>query len=99
MGRSRQDRGARRTERNENPTEETAPAEEQLPAPGTTGRYLVLLREDSMQEGVQALNNVAGLKNVISTADFESGVLEAAQAESSDVILFHQLGVAVVKAP
>jgi hypothetical protein len=39
-----------------------------MPMPGTTGRYLVLLREDGAP-GAKALSNLAGVK-VASSADF-----------------------------
>lgn len=66
--------------------------------PGTTGRFLVLLREDAVKAGVKALSEAAGLK-VASTADFESGAVDAEQMAEAEAILFEDLGVVVVDTP
>lgn len=65
---------------------------------GTTGRYLVLMRQDAVQAGIRALTDIAGLK-VANTADFESGAVDASTLESADAIFFDELAVAVVQAP
>jgi subtilisin len=67
-----------------------------MPMPGTTGRFLVLLREDGAP-GVKALSNLAGVK-VASSADFTEGVT-AEGLGGADGLVFEDLGVAVVDAP
>src|SRR5437870_4655381 len=63
--------------------------------PGTTGRYLVLMREDAVKAGVKALRETAGLR-VASTADFAEGAVEGEQLAQAEAIIFEDLGVAVV---
>jgi subtilisin family serine protease len=64
-------------------------------APGTTGKYLVLLREGSVKAGVKAMKDAAGLR-VATTSDFSDGAVEGKQLAESEAILFEDLGVAVV---
>ena len=71
---------------------------EEIIAPGTTGRYLVLMREDAVKAGVKALSDVTGLR-VASTADFEGGAVEGDQLAEAEAILFEDLGVVVVDTP
>jgi len=66
--------------------------------PGTTGRYLVLLREGAAKAGAKALWDTAGLK-VASTADFADGAVEGKVLAEAEAILFEDLGVAVVDSP
>lgn len=58
----------------------------------TTGRYLVLLESDGVEEGVAALNQLAGLQlaGTVATA--------GATAEELDGVVLPELGVAVVTA-
>ena len=65
------------------------------PTPGTTGRFLVLLREGG--SGAQTLNKVAGLK-VASSADFSTAGVSAESLDAAGGIVFEDLGVAVVDA-
>ncbi|WNV83866.1 S8 family serine peptidase [Umezawaea sp. Da 62-37] len=58
----------------------------------TTGRYLVLLETGSTAAGVRELDRVAGIQ-VASTAD-----TVAEQIASSDGVIFHELGIALVEA-
>jgi subtilisin family serine protease len=58
----------------------------------TTGRYLVLLENNSSAAGVRELNRVAGIQ-VASTADSV-----AEQLASQDGVIFHELGIALVEA-
>ena len=67
-------------------------------APGMTGRYLVLLREDAIQEGIQALSNTVGL-NVANAADFEAGAISAEAVAGASGVVFDRIGVAVVDSP
>lgn len=64
---------------------------------GTTGRFLVLMREGQSAQGATLLKQAAGLR-VASTADF-SGQPTAEELSGSDGLLLHQLGVAVVSSP
>jgi subtilisin len=63
-----------------------------------TGRYLVLLREDTFDQWIAALKTVSGLHEVANAADFASGAIDMDQVADADVITFHQIKVAVVKA-
>lgn len=68
------------------------------PTPGTTGRYLILFREeDGGQAGASALSNTAGL-SAVRAADFEEGAVEAERMQTSEAIVFDELAVAVVDA-
>jgi len=69
-----------------------------VPMPGTTGRFLVLMREDAVTSAVRALREDVGL-NIASTADFDDGVADAAGLAGSDALVFDELSVAVVDAP
>jgi subtilisin family serine protease len=71
---------------------------EAINPPGTTGRYLVLMREDAVKAGVKALKDSSGLK-VASTADFPEGAVEGEQLAEAEAILFEDLGVVVVDTP
>ncbi|MDQ4099700.1 MAG: S8 family serine peptidase, partial [Chloroflexota bacterium] len=69
-----------------------------VPMPGTTGRFLVLMREDAVPSAVRTLSEDAGL-NIASTADFDDGVADAEGLAGSDALVFDELAVAVVDAP
>jgi subtilisin len=64
--------------------------------PETTGKYLVLLREDEVNAGIQALSNSTGVSNVARATDFPDSALSPEQLESADTLVFDNLGVAVV---
>lgn len=63
-----------------------------------TGKFLVLFREDGMKEGLQAIKNAAGLSEVCSTADYDGGAVEMADAQGAEVFALDKLRVAVVDA-
>lgn len=63
-----------------------------------TGRYLVLLREDDLSSGLQALKSRAGLSEVCNSADFSDGEVEMAQASDAEIFVLDKLKVAVVNA-
>ena len=91
----------RESEPSSAPGDMGAPAEgprAEVVAPGTTGRYLVLMREDAVQAGVRALTEAAEL-NVASAADFEGGVVDPDRLARGEAIVFDRLGVAVVNTP
>ena len=60
----------------------------------TTGNYLVLMAEDAIDEGVDALGSRAGI-HVEAASDTD--VITAEQLDESDHVLFPTLGVAIVK--
>ena len=63
-----------------------------------TGRYLVLLRDDGVKEGLQAIKDVSGLKEVCNAADYGSAAVEMAEADQAEVFILDKLKVAVVDA-
>src|SRR3954468_12971690 len=65
------------------------------PAPGTTGRYLVLLHEDAIEAGVSAVSDVVGA-SVANAADFDEGAVEGDQLAEAEAVVFDKLAVAVV---
>jgi subtilisin family serine protease len=63
----------------------------------TTGKFLVLFREGATNNALKALRDNAGLGEVASTADFrEEGLTVAAEMAEVPVLVFDELGVAVV---
>lgn len=64
----------------------------------TTGRYLVLMREGSTKNNVEALKNAAGVK-VASSSDFKKGAVNMETLGGAQAMLFESLNVAVVDAP
>lgn len=71
---------------------------EDVPMPGTTGRYLVLMREDAVKAGAKLLREDAGL-SVASSSDFDDGAVGAQEMSEGEAIIFDDLGVAVVDTP
>jgi subtilisin family serine protease len=63
-----------------------------------TGRFLVVLREDGIKEGLQTLKRVSGLASVCRTDDFRAGAVNMAEAREAEVFVLDQLKVAVVDA-
>lgn len=61
----------------------------------TTGRYLVLLREDALDAGIRTLHDYTGRRRVARAADFETNAVSAEQLEQTDTTVFDNLGVAV----
>lgn len=64
--------------------------------PQTTGRYLVLLNEDDVDAGVQAIGNSTGVQDFAHSQDFENNAIEPEVLAGSDSVVFDELGVAVV---
>lgn len=79
---------------------QAVPPNGEVVMPGTTGRYLVLLREDAVRSrsGAKMLRDAAGL-NVASSSDFDEGAISAEALAGEEAILFEDLGVAVVNTP
>lgn len=69
-----------------------------LIAPGTTGRFLVLLREDAVKNAAKTLRDTAGLR-AMTSADFTEGAVGAEHLAESEAFVFEDLGVAVVNTP
>lgn len=87
-GRARRGRArrAQQGERGEGPVAEGG---------GTTGRYLVLIRRDGMDEAVAQIESSVGI-SVHRSAEFEDGAVPADMLASADAVVFDQLGVAVI---
>ncbi len=69
------------------------------PAEGTTGRYLVVFREEADDRAIRgALASHGGVHDVANTLEVAGGALEASQADDADAVVFDKLGVAVVTA-
>jgi len=64
----------------------------------STGKYLVLLREDGVREGLEAIKDVAGLKEVCNAADYEGAAVEMTEVAAAEVFVLDKLKVAVVHA-
>ncbi|HEY9740332.1 MAG TPA: S8 family serine peptidase [Coleofasciculaceae cyanobacterium] len=64
--------------------------------PETTGKYLVLLRENEVNAGIEILSDAAGVSGVARAADFEANALSGQQLENAETLIFDNLGVAVV---
>ncbi len=62
----------------------------------TTGRYLVLLPEEDLGTGIQALSNATGIQGIARAADFEDHAFTTAELDSPNASVFDRLGVAVV---
>lgn len=67
-------------------------------APGTTGRYLILFREDAVKAGIKSFSETSGLK-VASSADFEDSAVGGDQLATEGAMFFEDLGVMVVDTP
>ena len=70
---------------------------EGTPVDGTTGRYLVLLREDAVKEATRVMTATAGMK-VSVASDFTEGNIPH-DLGGADAVIFENLGVAVVNTP
>lgn len=66
---------------------------------GLTGRFLVLLEDDSVAAGAREMSRVAGLR-MASTADSAGASVASMLDDASDTdgVILHELGVAVVSA-
>ncbi|MDZ8239289.1 MAG: S8 family serine peptidase [Nostoc sp. ChiQUE01a] len=62
----------------------------------TTGRYLVLLRENAVDSGIRTLRDYTGNKRVARAADFENHAVTTEQLEQTDdIVVLDKLGVAI----
>lgn len=65
----------------------------------TTGRYVVVYRKqmlDSPKLAIQSLNRVAGIRDVLSAADFAASSVDPEKAANCEALYLPALGVAVV---
>jgi subtilisin family serine protease len=69
-----------------------------MPQPETTGRYLVLLDQDAVDSGIQALSNVAGVHDVARSAEFGDRSPNASDLANANAVVLDDIGVAVVNA-
>lgn len=79
---------------NHSPTEEN----NQPVSTETTGRYLVLLEEDSGKNAIKTLTKICGIKAAASS-DFGEEGIDSQTLGGADGIVFEDLGVAVVNTP
>jgi subtilisin family serine protease len=66
-------------------------------SPATTGRYIVIFKEDVSASTIKStLNNVAGLRNVMASADFAERGISSEEVAESKAVHFSKLGIAIV---
>jgi subtilisin len=63
---------------------------------GTTGRFLVVYRDEELKAGVKAMRDLAGVET-ISTADFSEGVVPHDQVNGEQILLAN-LGIGITTA-
>ncbi|MEM1242735.1 MAG: S8 family serine peptidase [Cyanobacteria bacterium P01_H01_bin.26] len=61
----------------------------------TTGRYLIMLPDQDLEAGIQALADATGIQNIARAGDFENHAFTTAELDSPNVSVFDRLGVAV----
>jgi subtilisin len=64
---------------------------------GPTGRHLIVLQDVGQSALIKTLKDSAGLR-AMSSADFESAAVTPKDLSEADAVIFHNIGVAVVKA-
>lgn len=67
----------------------------------TTGRFLIVYKDEAMDspnEILKSLNNVAGIAEVASAADYDDSAITPEDAASAEALYFPALGIAVVSA-
>jgi subtilisin family serine protease len=65
----------------------------------TTGRFIIVFKDEAAAKTAivrSTLNDVAGLREIVSSADYESGAVAAEELSNSEVIHFEKLGIVVV---
>ncbi len=69
-----------------------------IPFPGTTGRFLVLMRKDQTSEAaVGALTNQAGLRNIARSSEFAEHEVRSSETSTAQAVVFDKLGVVVIQ--
>ncbi|RZL78310.1 MAG: peptidase S8 [Rhodococcus sp. (in: high G+C Gram-positive bacteria)] len=66
--------------------------------PEVTGSHVVVFKEGNRRDGAQTLRDVAGLSDVASSTEFESGAVDLSETREADAVVFDELGIAVVTA-
>lgn len=66
------------------------------PTPQTTGRYLVVLEDEDISAGVQAIENATGVREFARSADFADRAIAPEELSSEHSIMFDELGVMVL---
>lgn len=89
---------SRSRSRSSRPQSPPPPAVETGVSSEFTGKYLVLLRDNGVKEGLQAIKDASGLTHVCSAADYEGSAVEMDEANKAEVFFLDNLKVAVVDA-
>jgi subtilisin family serine protease len=63
-----------------------------------TGKYLVVMQEDGVQDGLKLLKQSAGLNQVCRANEFGGSAVEMESAAAADVLVLDHLNVAVINA-
>jgi subtilisin len=73
------------------------PTEGQMAVVETTGRFVVILKNGARDTSSvrSSLNDLAGLRNIAASSDYESGAVTSADLASSKAVHFEKLGVLV----
>lgn len=64
--------------------------------PQTTGRYLVLLNEDEVDSGIQAMSDRTGISGIARAGDFADNAPNADQVSGAEAVVLDDIGVAIV---
>jgi len=65
----------------------------------TTGRFVVIFKKDAIADKAaikSTLNEVAGLRDIVSSSDYEDGAVDAADVAGSNAVHFEKLGIMIV---
>jgi subtilisin len=65
----------------------------------TTGRFIVIFKEEAIanQAAIKStLNQVAGLRDIVSSSDYEDGAVEAGDLAESNAVQLDKLGICIV---
>jgi subtilisin len=64
----------------------------------TTGRFIVIFKDEASSDLTvrSTLSNLAGVREIADSADYEGGAVSAEDLAETEVVHFHNLGIAVV---
>lgn len=65
----------------------------------TTGRFIITFKDDAGSDAATVrsmLSNLAGVREIADSADYEGGAVSAEDLAGAEVVHFHSLGIAVV---
>ena len=76
----------------------TTDSGEALIGPETTGRYIVIFKEEAVSDTalLQSTLSGAALRNVVSSADYDAGAISAQDLAEQETIHFSKLGISVL---